>query len=91
MYSVKLNSEDLPFHNYVPTLYLITDYGLNSILYQRGLYPAETFKYVQQWGLTMLVTTDNELQTFLDNILSQVKSKYSYDEVVHCKLELWYQ
>jgi len=49
-------------------------YGLNSILYQRGLYPAETFKYVQQWGLTMLVTTDNELQTFLDNILSQVKT-----------------
>ncbi|XP_059162159.1 mitotic spindle assembly checkpoint protein MAD2A-like, partial [Physella acuta] len=50
------------------------DYGLNSILYQRGLYPPETFTHKQHWGLTMLVTCNKELQAFLDQILAQVKA-----------------
>ncbi|KAI8796653.1 mitotic spindle assembly checkpoint protein MAD2A [Biomphalaria glabrata] len=49
-------------------------YGLNSILYQRGLYPPETFTHTQQWGLTMLVTCDKDLQAFLQQIISQVKA-----------------
>ncbi|XP_012945923.1 mitotic spindle assembly checkpoint protein MAD2A isoform X2 [Aplysia californica] len=49
-------------------------YGLHSILYQRGLYPPETFAHTQQWGLTMLVSCDKDLQTFLGNILCQVKT-----------------
>ncbi|ELR52568.1 Mitotic spindle assembly checkpoint protein MAD2A [Bos mutus] len=36
-------------------------FGINSILYQRGLYPSETFTRVQKYGLTLLVTTDPEL------------------------------
>ncbi|BFZ17320.1 hypothetical protein BsWGS_20359 [Bradybaena similaris] len=49
-------------------------YGLNSILYQRGLYPPESFTHTQQWGLTMLVTCNKELQKFLEQIISQVKT-----------------
>ncbi|RUS81762.1 hypothetical protein EGW08_010454 [Elysia chlorotica] len=49
-------------------------YGLNSILYQRGLYPPESFTHTQQWGLTMLVTSNKELQKFFDEIISQVKT-----------------
>jgi len=48
-------------------------YGINSILYQRGIYPAETFTRVQKYGLTILVTTDDELKKYLTNILADVK------------------
>ncbi|CAH1246426.1 mitotic spindle assembly checkpoint protein MAD2A-like [Branchiostoma lanceolatum] len=48
-------------------------YGINSILYQRGIYPPETFSRVQKYGLTLLVTTDNELKTYLNNVLMQLK------------------
>ena len=48
-------------------------YGINSILYQRGIYPPETFTRMQQYGLTVLVTTDEELKKYLANVLTQVK------------------
>ena len=48
-------------------------YGINSILYQRGIYPPETFTRVQKYGLTILVTTDDELKKYLANILADVK------------------
>ena len=31
-------------------------YSINTILYQRGIYPPETFARVAKYGLTMLVT-----------------------------------
>eukprot|EP00727_Mastigamoeba_balamuthi_P006470 m51a1_g2443 Mitotic spindle assembly checkpoint protein MAD2 (200) ;mRNA; r:867823-868666 len=48
-------------------------YSINSILYQRGVYPPEDFKRVEHYGLTMLVTTDNELQKYLSSVLSQLR------------------
>ena len=36
-------------------------YAVNSILYQRGIYPPETFRRVSKYGLTMLVTSDDAL------------------------------
>ncbi|PVU91281.1 hypothetical protein BB559_004198 [Furculomyces boomerangus] len=50
------------------------DYGLNSILFQRGIYPAEDFKIVQKYGLNILVTTDTELQLYIKNVLQQVEN-----------------
>lgn len=50
-----------------------TDYGINSILYQRGIYPPETFEPTQQYGITILVSTDPKIKTFLNNILDQTK------------------
>ena len=47
-------------------------YSINSILYQRGIYPPETFSRVQEYGLSMLVTQDKGLQEYLSKILSQV-------------------
>jgi len=52
---------------------MFTVYGINSILYQRGIYPPETFTRVQKYGLTILVTTDDELKKYLTNILADVK------------------
>ncbi|XP_048456970.1 mitotic spindle assembly checkpoint protein MAD2A [Rhincodon typus] len=49
------------------------DYGINSILYQRGIYPPESFTRVQKYGLTMLVTTDPTLNNYLKNVVGQLK------------------
>ncbi|KAJ1206356.1 hypothetical protein NDU88_001762 [Pleurodeles waltl] len=48
-------------------------FGINSILYQRGIYPSETFTRVQKYGLTLLVTTDPELKKYLTNVVEQLE------------------
>ena len=48
-------------------------YGINSILYQRGIYPPENFKREQKYGLTLLVTDDEQLKEYISNVLTQVK------------------
>ncbi|XP_078533566.1 mitotic spindle assembly checkpoint protein MAD2A [Lissotriton helveticus] len=48
-------------------------FGINSILYQRGIYPSETFTRMQKYGLTLLVTTDPELKKYLSNVVEQLE------------------
>ncbi|KAI9143308.1 mitotic spindle checkpoint component mad2 [Paraphysoderma sedebokerense] len=50
------------------------EYSINSILFQRGLYPPEDFKMVKKYGLNMLVSTDERLQAYLQQILTQLES-----------------
>eukprot|EP01028_Stygiella_incarcerata_P008522 TRINITY_DN3723_c0_g1_i1.p1 TRINITY_DN3723_c0_g1~~TRINITY_DN3723_c0_g1_i1.p1 ORF type:complete len:207 (-),score=55.55 TRINITY_DN3723_c0_g1_i1:172-792(-) len=47
-------------------------YSINSILYQRGIYPPETFDRTTKYGLSMLVTTDDGLKSYLGQVLSQL-------------------
>ena len=61
-------------------------YGINSILYQRGIYPPETFTRVQKYGLTILVTADDELKKYLTNILADVKGWLPVIAVKVCTL-----
>lgn len=56
-----------------PPRFVRAAYGINSILYQRGIYPPETFTRVQKYGLTLLVTTDPELKNYLNNVVEQMK------------------
>jgi len=49
------------------------NYGINSILYQRGIYPPESFTRKQEYGLTLLVSTDDKVLKFLSDILAQIK------------------
>lgn len=49
------------------------NFSVQSILYQRGIYPAEDFRPVKKYGLQMLITTDDGLETYIDNCLTQVK------------------
>ena len=49
------------------------NYGINSILYQRGIYPAESFTRKEEYGLTLLVSTDQKVKQFLESVLSQIK------------------
>uniref|UniRef100_A0A8C5LR60 Mitotic spindle assembly checkpoint protein MAD2A n=1 Tax=Leptobrachium leishanense TaxID=445787 RepID=A0A8C5LR60_9ANUR len=55
------------------TLWRNTFCGINSILYQRGIYPPETFTRVQKYGLTLLVSTDPELKDYLNKVVEQLK------------------
>ncbi|AQZ12037.1 MAD2 (YJL030W) [Zygosaccharomyces parabailii] len=48
------------------------EYSINSILYQRGVYPQEDFTTVRKYGLTLLKTHDEELKAYIRRILTQV-------------------
>ncbi|KAH8379930.1 hypothetical protein KR009_008094 [Drosophila setifemur] len=48
-------------------------YGINSILFQRGIYPAKDFDPTQQYGLTILMSKDPKITAFLQNVLSQTE------------------
>jgi len=49
-------------------------FAINSILYQRGVYPAESFAQVTKYGLKILVTQDRGLQAYIGEVLEQLKS-----------------
>lgn len=55
--------------------YCIADFGINSILFQRGIYPPEQFKPVENYGLTILMSQDNKIKEFLSTTLTQLKGK----------------
>uniref|UniRef100_A0A8D9E368 Mitotic spindle assembly checkpoint protein MAD2A n=1 Tax=Cacopsylla melanoneura TaxID=428564 RepID=A0A8D9E368_9HEMI len=55
---------------------LVTDYlhfGINSILFQRGIYPPETFKHEEHFGLTIYVSTDKDILNNINTVLGQIK------------------
>ncbi|SAM84666.1 probable MAD2 - spindle-assembly checkpoint protein [Ustilago sp. UG-2017a] len=49
------------------------NYSVQSILYQRNIYPSDDFKTVKKYGLQMLVTTDDGLTEYLEAAMSQLK------------------
>ncbi|EPT03877.1 hypothetical protein FOMPIDRAFT_1035046 [Fomitopsis schrenkii] len=54
---------------------LVTEFfkfAANTILFQRGVYPADDFHMVKKYGQTVLVTQDLALENYLDRILKQV-------------------
>lgn len=52
------------------------NYSVNNILYQRGIYPPESFQRIPQYGLSMMMTSDDGLLAYLSNIIRQLDSKY---------------
>jgi mitotic spindle assembly checkpoint protein MAD2 len=48
------------------------NYSINTILFQRGVYPAEDFKAVKKYGLTMLVSSDDQVKAYIKKIMSQI-------------------
>ena len=51
------------------------DYGINSILYQRGIYPDEKFIRKEQYGLKVLVTDDDSVNEYLKHVLDQIRGE----------------
>lgn len=48
-------------------------FGINSILYQRGIYPPETFSRVTHYDMSLQLSTDPKLKNYLTNVVSQLK------------------
>ncbi|MCJ1261723.1 Mitotic spindle checkpoint component mad2 [Lobaria immixta] len=48
------------------------EYSINTILFQRGVYPAEDFTAVKKYGLNMLVTIDDQVKVYIKKIMSQL-------------------
>jgi mitotic spindle assembly checkpoint protein MAD2 len=49
------------------------EYSINTILYQRGVYPIEDFSAVKKYGLNMLVTSDDQVKAYIKKIMGQLK------------------
>mmetsp|Transcript_26077 Transcript_26077/g.45392 ORF Transcript_26077/g.45392 Transcript_26077/m.45392 type:complete len:233 (-) Transcript_26077:56-754(-) len=49
------------------------EFAINSILFQRGVYPADSFTSVTKYGIKILVTQDPELQAYIGEVLEQFK------------------
>ncbi|KAK7746250.1 Mitotic spindle checkpoint component mad2 [Cytospora paraplurivora] len=47
-------------------------YSIHTILYQRGVYPAEDFTVVKKYGLNMLVSSDDQVKAYIKKIMSQL-------------------
>eukprot|EP00897_Mesotaenium_endlicherianum_P008117 jgi/Mesen1/7333/ME000377S06557 len=47
-------------------------YAVNSILYQRGIYPEENFTRVKKYGLSMMTCTEDGVSQYLKQILDQL-------------------
>jgi len=63
------------------------EYSVNTILFQRGVYPAEDFTPVKKYGLNMLISSDDQVKAYIKKIISQLnkwmlKSKISKFVVV---------
>lgn len=56
----------------VATVVEFFEYSINNILYQREIYPPETFRRVARYGLAQFLTTDDGLSGYLQNVLSQL-------------------
>ncbi|XP_011504199.1 PREDICTED: mitotic spindle assembly checkpoint protein MAD2A [Ceratosolen solmsi marchali] len=48
-------------------------YGINNILYQRGIYPPETFEPAEHFGLCILMSTNLQIVNFFNVVLSQIQ------------------
>ncbi|WLF77945.1 Mitotic spindle checkpoint component mad2 [Lodderomyces elongisporus] len=55
---------------------IVSDYfefAINSILFQRGIYPAEDFVTVRKYDLPMLINNDDDVKRYISNIMQQLK------------------
>ncbi|EFX02575.1 mitotic spindle checkpoint component mad2 [Grosmannia clavigera kw1407] len=47
-------------------------YSIHTILFQRGVYPAEDFTAVKKYGLNMLVSADDQVRAYIKKIMGQL-------------------
>jgi mitotic spindle assembly checkpoint protein MAD2 len=57
-------------------MHLIFAGKLSSILYNRAVYPEESFVKVKKYGLPMLLTEDEGVKSFIANLTAQLSGNY---------------
>ncbi|PIA17123.1 DNA-binding protein [Coemansia reversa NRRL 1564] len=56
-------------------------YGINSILFQRGIYPVEEFEVKKKYGLDIWVSNDQQVQKYLEKIMQSVEEWLSMGKI----------
>ena len=59
----------------IKTVVEFFEYSVNNILYQREIYPPESFRRVPKYGLAMFVTTDDGLNGYLSQVLAKLQGE----------------
>lgn len=49
------------------------EFAINTILFQRGIYPQEDFISVRKYGLSVVVSDDDEVKQYIAKIMHQLK------------------
>lgn len=62
-------------------LHLQFQYSIHTILFQRGVYPAEDFTAVKKYGLNMLVSADDQVKAYIKKIMSQLDKWMSHGKI----------
>ncbi|KAG9675875.1 mitotic spindle checkpoint component mad2, partial [Aureobasidium melanogenum] len=80
--SKEKNTHKLALKGSSKTVTEFFEYCINTILFQRGVYPPEDFTAVKKYGLNMLVSQDDQVKAYIKKIMSQLnkwmlKSKIS--------------
>lgn len=57
------------------------EFAINSILFQRGIYPAEDFVTVRKYDLPMLVSNDDDVRKYINSIMVQIR-KWIYGKKI---------
>ncbi|KAF6265627.1 DNA-binding protein [Scenedesmus sp. NREL 46B-D3] len=50
------------------------NYAVNNILYQRGIYPTDSFRQEQHYGLSIMVSKDQGLTAYLHSVTQQMST-----------------
>ncbi|ORY56364.1 DNA-binding protein [Pseudomassariella vexata] len=56
-------------------------YSIHTILFQRGVYPAEDFTTVKKYGLNMLVSSDDQVKAYIKKIMSQLDKWMQHSKI----------
>lgn len=63
----------LPPQNKKTSTTTLSTHAHFSILYQRGVYPPESFQQKKQYGLSLTVTSDDKLASYLATVLEHLE------------------
>lgn len=80
--SLNINKSPVHLKGSIDIIIEFFNYGINSILYQRGLYPSDSFIQREKYGLPLLLTTNLKLKKYLDVVLDQMR-KFLETKNVH--------
>ncbi|KAG8345686.1 HORMA domain [Trypanosoma vivax] len=71
----------LTFRSSVSTVAELLGFAIYSILYQRGVFPCESFSQVTRYGMPLMVSSDAELNSYLSEVLGQVAAWINTDKM----------
>ncbi|AAZ10210.1 Mad2-like HORMA domain containing protein [Trypanosoma equiperdum] len=73
--------QTITFRSSVSTITEFLGFAIYCVLYQRGVYPSDSFQQVTRYGVQLMVSVDEELNSYLAEVLQQVIKWVSQDKL----------